>query len=167
MGLRSILWARQAGVSAVRVAAEESTIDDVRITPDGTSFTLDGALGRARLTTPLLGRFQAENTVTALTMLDAAGAPWRVPLERAAAALNRVRLPGRFQRMGRWVFDVAHNPDGSPRASEQGTLVSAMSAGHACQRHEPRRRRLAHPVHPGKHKRDRIYASKRTIDAMT
>jgi dihydrofolate synthase/folylpolyglutamate synthase len=24
-----------------------------------------------------------------------------------------VRLPGRFQRVGRWIFDVAHNPDGA------------------------------------------------------
>jgi dihydrofolate synthase/folylpolyglutamate synthase len=28
-------------------------------------------------------------------------------------ALASVRLPGRFSRHGAWIFDVAHNPDGS------------------------------------------------------
>jgi len=29
------------------------------------------------------------------------------------AGLDLVRLPGRFQRVGRYIFDVAHNPDGA------------------------------------------------------
>ena len=105
--------AAAAGAAPVRVIADETTLSDVAVTPDGTRFTIDGALGRRALATPLLGRFQASNTLVALTMLDAAGDAWRLPLDDAARALGTVRLPGRFQRVGRWVFDVAHNHDGA------------------------------------------------------
>jgi dihydrofolate synthase/folylpolyglutamate synthase len=46
-------------------------------------------------------------------MLEALPAPLRVPVCEAAPHLERVRLPGRFQRSGKYIFDVAHNPDGS------------------------------------------------------
>ena len=105
--------ARAAGAAPVRVVAEECTVTDVRVGAEGTSFTLDAPFGRATLSTPLLGAFQAQNVATALTMLDAAGAQWRLPLPGVAAALRTVRLPGRFQRAGRYVFDVAHNPAGA------------------------------------------------------
>ncbi|MCY7379824.1 MAG: hypothetical protein LH467_10880, partial [Gemmatimonadaceae bacterium] len=49
----------------------------------------------------------------ALTLLDAAGGRFRVPLADAVALVRAVRLPGRFQRVGRWIFDVAHNVDGA------------------------------------------------------
>jgi dihydrofolate synthase/folylpolyglutamate synthase len=51
--------------------------------------------------------------MVSLLMLRAAGAPWSVTLEEAAAGLSGVRLPGRFHREGRFIFDVAHNPDGA------------------------------------------------------
>jgi dihydrofolate synthase/folylpolyglutamate synthase len=105
--------AEGAGAAPVRVVADETTLGDIEVTPEGTSFDVAGALGNGRLTTPLLGRFQAANAAVALTMLDAAGAPWQAPLEATREALRAVRLPGRFQRVGRWVFDVAHNPDGA------------------------------------------------------
>jgi dihydrofolate synthase/folylpolyglutamate synthase len=63
--------------------------------------------------TPLIGRHQAANFAFTLALLDAAGEPFRVPLSQAAVAVRDVRLPGRFQRVGRWIFDVAHNPDGA------------------------------------------------------
>jgi dihydrofolate synthase/folylpolyglutamate synthase len=81
--------------------------------PGGTSFELTTPAGTARLATPLVGEFQTSNVATAFTMLDAAGGRFRVSLGEAAAALGSVRLPGRFQRVGRHVFDVAHNPDGA------------------------------------------------------
>ncbi len=104
--------AREAD-APTRVVVEESRVLATSVDASGTSFELVAPFGSARLTTPLLGRFQAGNTATALTMLDAAGAPWRRPLADDAAALSAVRLPGRFQRVGRWLFDVAHNPDGA------------------------------------------------------
>jgi dihydrofolate synthase/folylpolyglutamate synthase len=105
--------ARELGASAVRVVADETSVRDVHVDARGTTFELHAPFGAARLTTPLVGRFQADNTATALTMLDAAGDAWRLPLTETAGALGAVRLPGRFQRVGRWVFDVAHNPDGA------------------------------------------------------
>ncbi|MGZ8375873.1 MAG: bifunctional folylpolyglutamate synthase/dihydrofolate synthase [Gemmatirosa sp.] len=113
--VRSVLAerARAVGASAVREVAVESAVHDVRVGRDGTAFTLEAPFGSARLVTPLLGGFQAHNVATALTMLDAAGPRWRVAPAEAAVALAEVRLPGRFQWAGRYLFDVAHNPDGA------------------------------------------------------
>jgi dihydrofolate synthase/folylpolyglutamate synthase len=105
--------AHAAGATPVRIVAEECTISDVRVGADGTAFMLEAPFGRATLSTPLLGAFQAQNVATALTMLDAAGPRWWLPLPQVAAALRTVRLPGRFQRSGRYLFDVAHNPAGA------------------------------------------------------
>ena len=104
--------ARRAGASAVRIAAEEMHIGDIEITGRVTRFRLN-ALGDERLIeTPLVGRHQAANFAFTLALLDAAGDPFRVSLGEAAAAVTSVRLPGRFQQVGRWIFDVAHNSDG-------------------------------------------------------
>ena len=46
-------------------------------------------------------------------MLDAAGAAYSATLGGAARELASVRIPGRFEHVGRFVFDVAHNPAGS------------------------------------------------------
>jgi dihydrofolate synthase/folylpolyglutamate synthase len=64
------------------------------------------------LRTGLAGRFQAWNALTALVMLDAAGAPLRPSLSEVRETLPHVQLPGRFHRTGRFIFDVAHNPAG-------------------------------------------------------
>lgn len=114
-------YAREAGAQPVRVVADEWSIEDVALGSDpldsagrsewGTSFTLGTATERTRLRTPLAGRHQAANTALALCMLDTAGAPYSVTLAEAAGELARVQLPGRFQRHGRFIFDVAHNPD--------------------------------------------------------
>lgn len=104
--------AREGGAAPVRVLAEEWTVAGEEIGPWGTRFSLDTGTARAELTTPLTGRHQAANAAVALMMLDAAGAPYATSLDEARKALRRVRLPGRFERDGRFVFDVAHNPDG-------------------------------------------------------
>ena len=104
--------AARAGASEVRVTADEMTIGEVDITGRGTRFRL-AALGDERIIeTPLVGRHQATNFAFTLALLDAAGDPFRVSLRDASAAVAAVRLPGRFQRVGRWIFDVAHNADG-------------------------------------------------------
>jgi dihydrofolate synthase/folylpolyglutamate synthase len=114
-GIRGALahQAAEAGASAVRVVADECRISEVAVSAHGTSFRLEAPFGEASMVMPLPGAFQAHNAATALTMLDAAGDPWRMPLARSAEALGTVRLAGRFQRVGRWLFDVAHNPDGA------------------------------------------------------
>ena len=75
----------------------------------------DGALG-------LAGPHQRRNAGVAAAILEALPAPYRPPPEATAAAFAEARLPGRLDRRGRWLFDVAHNPDG------MGALVEALRA---------------------------------------
>ena len=105
--------ARSAAADPVRTVVEESEITELAITPRGTRFRLR-ALGDDRIVeTPLVGKHQAANFAFTLTLLDAAGARFAIPLAEAAESVRNVRLPGRFQRTDRWIFDVAHNPDGA------------------------------------------------------
>jgi dihydrofolate synthase/folylpolyglutamate synthase len=113
--LRTVLaeHARKVGAGPIRIVSEECTIDDVEVGPSGTSFTLEAFGNRARLHTPLTGSHQAQNVAFALTLLHAAGEPYASSLARARAALTDTRIAGRFQRSGRYIFDVAHNPEGA------------------------------------------------------
>jgi dihydrofolate synthase/folylpolyglutamate synthase len=96
--------ARTAGAAPIRSVAEDAPVSDIVVEPTGgTSFTLRGS----RLHTGLTGAHQASNTALALLMLEAAGYSY------SADVLPGVTLPGRFQRVGRFIFDVAHNPDGA------------------------------------------------------
>ena len=105
--------AREAGASAIRVVSEETRIEDVEVDGTGTAFTLRALGTSVSMRTPLVGRHQATNFAFTLLMLDAAGVPMATALEDAAHAAGAIRLPGRFQRVGRWIFDVAHNADGA------------------------------------------------------
>ncbi|HWH49959.1 MAG TPA: folylpolyglutamate synthase/dihydrofolate synthase family protein [Gemmatimonadaceae bacterium] len=104
--------ARGAGASVVRVASAEIELERVEVDDAGTTCMLRWSGKRATLRTPLAGRHQAANLAAALVMLDAAGPAYAVGLEEAAAHLERVRIPGRFQHVGPYIFDVAHNPAG-------------------------------------------------------
>jgi dihydrofolate synthase/folylpolyglutamate synthase len=104
--------ARRLGASPVRVVAEEMQIADVEITGRGTRFRLRALGDEQVIQTPLVGHHQAANFAFTLALLDAAGDPFRVSLADAAVTVAEVRLPGRFQQVGRWIFDVAHNADG-------------------------------------------------------
>ncbi len=117
--------ARERGASAIRLVHEESRVTDVTVGPDGTRFTL--ALAGAppvALRTSRAGRHQASNAAVALTMLDAAGPQWRVTPAEAAAVLPELWLPGRFQVLGRHIFDVAHNADGMAVMEQTLRLVA-------------------------------------------
>lgn len=107
--------ARVRGAHPVRVVAEECAIRDVVVGPDGTRFTLAApfAPNGLALHTPLAGAYQARNIATALTVLDAAGAPYRPAWDAVNVGLARTRLAGRLHHVGRYLFDVAHNPDGA------------------------------------------------------
>jgi dihydrofolate synthase/folylpolyglutamate synthase len=124
-GAREVLRQRAAalGASEVREVEALCAVTDVEVGPTGTRFTLAMGDVRATLETPLVGRHQAWNTAFALAMLDAAGSRWRVPLAEARFALSRIELPGRFQRVGRYLFDVAHNPDGARVLAETVRLA--------------------------------------------
>ncbi|HVE77548.1 MAG TPA: Mur ligase family protein [Gemmatimonadaceae bacterium] len=112
--VRATLRAEAAARSAapVRAVADEWTIRDVEV-GDGTSFTLVAGGRTLPLRTPLVGAHQAFNTATALLALDAAPANLRVAPAEAARHLAAIQLPGRFQRSGAFIFDVAHNADGA------------------------------------------------------
>ncbi len=117
--IRDLLVAQAvaAGASPILATGRDWLVRDVELSVAGTSFTLDEGLaggGRSRrLTTPLVGTFQASNTAVALAMLSAAGGPWRALADDPQPGLSTVQLAGRFHRSGRWLFDVAHNADGA------------------------------------------------------
>lgn len=115
--------AHAAGSSSVHVAPEELPVSDVDVRGDGTAFTVHDDRAAVRLHTPLVGRFQARNAATALLTLAHAGPGLAIAPAVAAPHLARVRLPGRFQRVGRFIFDVAHNPAGSRVLAETLSLV--------------------------------------------
>lgn len=112
--------ALRAGARSVTIVADRYRVRDVTV-GDGTRFTLDGPRGPMALRTPLVGRHQAFNTTFAIGMLDAAG-PSFAFTGADVGALAQVRLPGRFDRRGRYLFDVAHNDDGVR------VLVEALAA---------------------------------------
>jgi dihydrofolate synthase / folylpolyglutamate synthase len=61
----------------------------------------------------LAGAYQAQNALLALRLAELIGAHWPVGDPAIRAGLRAARVPGRFDRRGRWIFDVAHNPDGA------------------------------------------------------
>jgi len=100
----------------ITLVRDRGAITDVRTTMEGTSFTIEGERPLA-VHTPLAGAHQACNAVTALAAVDTAGlAPW--PDSGTRVLIPHVALPGRFQRVGRWLFDVAHNPSGAEVVAE-------------------------------------------------
>jgi dihydrofolate synthase/folylpolyglutamate synthase len=105
--------AHAVGASPIVAAGTDWQVRDVRVDGGGTSFTLDSGDQQTQLHTPLIGEFQADNTATALAMLRAAGGRWAEIAVTQTSHLDDVRLPGRFHRSGRYLFDVAHNPDGA------------------------------------------------------
>ncbi len=122
--VRDILasFAREAGASHIRIVDDDRPVHDIEIDANGTSFTIQRGVSGRRLTTPLLGEYQAYNTAVALTMLEMAGAPFAAAAD-ATDALATVRVPGRFERRGRYIFDVAHNPHG---AAELARLLARV-----------------------------------------
>ncbi len=102
--------ASDAGSPRVLVIHDEWALHDIAVDAGGTSFTL-GAHGRQRrLRTPLVGRYQASNTATAIAMLELAGDRYAAAAAAADTTLANVAIPGRFQWRGDVIFDVAHNP---------------------------------------------------------
>jgi dihydrofolate synthase/folylpolyglutamate synthase len=76
---------------------------DVRVLP--AAYEWDGPIG-------LAGPHQRRNAAVAYGVLMALPAPYRPPLAAIHHAFGAARLAGRLDRRGKWLFDVAHNPDG-------------------------------------------------------
>ena len=76
---------------------------DVRVLPADYQWT--GPLG-------LLGPHQRRNAAVAHGILMALPERYRPTRPEVEAGFAAARVTGRFDRRGRWLFDVAHNPDG-------------------------------------------------------
>ena len=92
-------------------AMQPGTEADVRVVPRGARW--QGPLGPC-------GDHQRRNAAVAAAMLEALPAQFRPTAEQVSRGFAGTRLPGRLERRGKWLFDVAHNPDGV------GTLVAAI-----------------------------------------
>jgi UDP-N-acetylmuramoyl-L-alanyl-D-glutamate--2,6-diaminopimelate ligase len=116
-GARMILSSRAqpawnpGGVEFVRAHAVE-TLDT------GLVLQIDSSQGSARLASPLIGEFNADNLLGVLAVLLA----WELPLAAACAALERCTAPpGRMQpfggdRLPLVLVDYAHTPDALAKA---------------------------------------------------
>lgn len=97
---------------AVAAAAPGAPLD-VRVVP--AEMRWEGALR-------LAGPHQRRNAAIAAAALEALPVPYRPAAHEVAAAFATTVVPGRLERRGPWLFDVAHNPDG------MAALVAALRA---------------------------------------
>jgi len=119
--------AKEAAATPVVVLDDDYAISNVEVSARGTSFTLLGGKDGQHITTPLLGEHQARNTATAIATLAAIGNEYLPPPGEISKALAGVFLPGRFERRGKVIFDVAHNPDGARTVAETIRAVNPPS----------------------------------------
>ena len=94
-------------------AASPGTRADIRVIPPERRWR--GALG-------LAGQHQRRNASVAEAILAALPPPYRPSPDRVERGFATTRLPGRLQHCGKWLFDVAHNPNGVE------TLVAAIGS---------------------------------------
>ena len=110
--------AKDVSARPVVLIDDEYRISDVEISGRGTAFTLEADADRRRITTPLIGAYQARNTAVAIATVAMLGDEYLPPASDISKALSKVFLPGRFQRRGKFIFDVAHNPAGARTVAE-------------------------------------------------
>jgi dihydrofolate synthase / folylpolyglutamate synthase len=114
--------ARRRGALFERIDVA-AAVTGLRAGPDGCTFDLGTPVRRytgSRVGMP--GGYQAANAALAVRLAELLPAHFRVSASAVRSGLAAARVPGRFERLGRWIFDVAHNPDGA-RA-----LVAAIAA---------------------------------------
>jgi dihydrofolate synthase / folylpolyglutamate synthase len=92
---------REARRAVSRAAAKGKA--DVRVLPP--DYVWCGPLS-------LAGPHQLRNAAVAHGVLAALPPPYRPTRAQMDQAFGAARVPGRLDRRGRWLFDVAHNPDG-------------------------------------------------------
>ncbi|MGH7419781.1 MAG: bifunctional folylpolyglutamate synthase/dihydrofolate synthase, partial [Candidatus Rokuibacteriota bacterium] len=94
--------------AARRGASPVVAVDTSRLPPPGSRLGLRG-------------RHQWANAWVALAALNQLPPPFGRWGDAIPSAFADARVPGRFDARGRWIFDVAHNPDG------MGVLVAALA----------------------------------------
>jgi dihydrofolate synthase/folylpolyglutamate synthase len=85
------------------VARQRGGAADIRVLP--ADYRWNGPLG-------LQGPHQRRNAAIAYGVLMALPARYRPSRAAINQGFQGARVPGRFDRRGKWLFDVAHNPDG-------------------------------------------------------
>lgn len=127
--VRSLLrtCAKRAGASRIEALDEEWVVSEARVITAGTSFMLQHKGRTERFTTGLAGLHQARNAALAIATVHAAGEAWRPSARVIAERLRALRLPGRFHREGKFIFDVAHNPDGANVLAQTLAAVAPTS----------------------------------------
>jgi dihydrofolate synthase/folylpolyglutamate synthase len=103
---------RARGAEFVK-ALDASASLDVHVVPPGELW--NGEIG-------LAGPHQRRNAAIAAATLRQLPAPWRPDDGAIARGVAQAFISGRLDRRGRWLFDVAHNPDG------MRSLVEALAA---------------------------------------
>ena len=118
--IRSVLesCARNIGARPIVTIDAATIIEEIEVSPRGTEFTLCSGAVRERITTPLIGSYQALNTAVSIASVGALGGNYHLPASEIGSALSNVFLPGRFQLWGKIIFDVAHNPAGARTIAE-------------------------------------------------
>ena len=91
---------READAAVARL--EPGATADFRVIPAGVEW--EGPLG-------LAGPHQRRNAAVAAAVLDALPDRWRPDAAAIRDGFADARVPGRLDRRGKWLFDVAHNPD--------------------------------------------------------
>lgn len=115
----------ERGSAPVLAVGRDWLVSEVEVRDAMTAFMLGAGDDSRRFETPLLGEHQAYNAALAIVTLLAAGPQWTPSAADTIAGLRAVRLPGRFQRRGHLIFDVAHNPAGAAvlaRTVEQSSV---------------------------------------------
>ena len=93
---------RHAATCAVR-GHDREAVPDIRVVPAGAEWS--GAL-------QLAGAHQRRNAAVAECVLRSLPEPYRPAPAAVRHGFAEARVAGRLDRRGRWLFDVAHNPDG-------------------------------------------------------
>ena len=93
---------RREALASVRSMATGAEAD-VRVV--GPEVSYDGALA-------LHGAHQRRNAAVAAALLRVLPAPYRPDEAALRDGFATATIPGRLDRRGKWLFDVAHNPDG-------------------------------------------------------
>lgn len=79
----------------------------------------------------LMGPFQRRNAAVAHGILMALPARYRPDRTSIARGFARAKIAGRFDRRGKWLFDVAHNPDGMAALGEALEAATVPRPVHA------------------------------------
>lgn len=66
----------------------------------------------------LVGQHQIANALVAHAILNVLPKPFGPVGKKLPASFATAYIPGRFEQRGKWIFDVAHNPDGMQVVAE-------------------------------------------------